>query len=259
MVFWGWFGIAVGVLTIVDIIERAVEKSAPAVPLRVKAYIAVAFFLVAQIVAYRDLQQSGNSTVNERDQLRVRVVQLQTKLDDQQQQLAAKDRPVVLQMPAKPSERMAVLAWADPFPPDPNDFLIVGHPVQFNVGFKNVGQFQANNYHDAYEMELLDAPPLMADQVKATQANFKKLSAKVLHNKSGAVASPGDFRWNTVTLSPLSQDNRSAILESKKVIFILGFAYWEDSSGSQTLNECYFMQAPVQKNGNQPLIWHVCL
>jgi hypothetical protein len=225
-VVWGWFGIAVGVLTVVDIIERVVEKSAPAFPLRVKAYIAFAFFLIAQIVAYRDLQEAGIATANERDQLKAKVAQFQTKIDDQQQQLAAKDRPVILQMPAKPSKRMAVVAWADPSIPDPHDFLIVSHLVQFNVGFKNVGQFQGNSFKDAMAVALLNSSPPIAKDLTAFRADFKKVVVKTQHNKSSVVLSPGDFEWATVTLpSSLSQDDRDAIFDKKKTVVLLGSAY----------------------------------
>src|SRR5262249_62312880 len=77
-VFWGWAGIALAIIAIVDLVERALEKKVT-LSGRNKVVVGVGILLVAQAQAYWDLTRERNRAQAELVAIRQKLVALENQ------------------------------------------------------------------------------------------------------------------------------------------------------------------------------------
>jgi hypothetical protein len=106
-VLFSWYGIVLAITGLVDLYERIFDKKAR-IPGRVRTFALVSIFLVAQIFAYRELQQKYDissaenaALTKENTELVKEKTELLTKLSNQESQVTAlqkqlKDQPKVV-------------------------------------------------------------------------------------------------------------------------------------------------------------------
>jgi hypothetical protein len=163
-------------------------------------------------------------------------------------------KPPLAEESQKSGGRMASVAWKTPAPSV--------NPWTFNVGYSNLGPFEAMNFASRIREDALATADVSDSKYQA------KLRTQFLTDVQHSIAQEGfssinlgvgQDRWDTLGLQ--DKNDADLILHGSKVVQIRGYAQWEDSSGKHEIDNCNWLQPPVLPvNTTEPQIpvWHVC-